>query len=173
MHENDSTSVPTRTLKRRRGQRLTQEERAIAQKKFLDSFKLNANITVACAQANIDRSQIYRWQELDEDFSFAYKQAELAANDMLLAAAWKRGVQGYEKPVVSMGKQVYVDGKPLMERVYSDTVLLRLMSARMPEFRDKQQLDINTTNTGTRDPLLQALSDEQLDAIEQIIHAGH
>ena len=149
MSEQNITATPY-TRKRRRGQRLTAEEKHIAMQKFLDSFRLNANVTLACLQAGIDRSQIYRWQEHDNTFAHEFKQAELAANDMLLAAAWQRGVKGVEKPVVSMGKQVYVKGKngklePLMERVYSDSLLALLMKARMPEFREKQS-DITVNN---------------------------
>lgn len=155
--QSNSTAPITRNMKRRQGQRLSVEERKEVQRKFLDSFKLNANVTLACMQAGIDRSQIYRWQEHDEMFAQEFKQAELAANDMLLAAAWQRGVKGTEKPVVSMGKQVFVKvkengkevEKPLMERVYSDSLLSLLMKARMPEFRDKQQVDVNANVTGS------------------------
>jgi hypothetical protein len=144
MAEKSNTTTSLRALsakKRRRGQRMTAEERDQAKQKFLDSFKLNANLTLASMQAGVDRSQIYRWQEHDDQFAAAFREAELAANDMLLAAAWQRAVKGVEKPVVSMGKQVYVDGKPLMERVYSDTVLLRLMSWRIPGFSEKTQVE--------------------------------
>lgn len=154
--KNNSTTPITRNIKRRQGQRLSSEERKEIQHKFLESFKLNANVTLACMQAGIDRSQIYRWQEHDQNFSLEFKQAELAANDMLLAAAWQRGVKGVEKPVVSMGRQVFVKvkengkevEKPLMERVYSDTLLSLLMKARMPEFRDKQQVEMTGKDGG-------------------------
>jgi len=166
----NTTSLPRVLRKRRRGQRLTAEEKHLAQQKFLDSFKLNANITVACMQAGIDRSQIYRWQEKDQQFSFRFNQAEAEANDMLLAAAWRRGVQGVEKAVVSMGRQVFVEEelpngtkirKPLMEREYSDAVLLRLMSYRIPGFREKQQVEMSGSLEvfqGARDALLTELA---------------
>lgn len=135
MRKQPHTDTSTRV--RRQGQNLTKAERAAAQTRFLETFKLNANITASCQAAGIDRSTFYQWQEHDTEFSLRYQQAESAANDMLLAAAWKRAVQGIEKRVVSMGKVVYgEDGKPLMEREYSDTVLLRLMSWRIPGFRE-------------------------------------
>lgn len=155
--QSNSTTPITRNVKRRQGQKPTAEERKEIQQKFLASFRLNANVTLACMQAGIDRSQIYRWQEHDQNFSLEFKQAELAANDMLLAAAWQRGVKGTEKPVVSMGRQVFVKvkesgkevEKPLMERVYSDSLLSLLMRARMPEFREKQTVDVNANVTGS------------------------
>lgn len=178
--ERHNTTPYTRNAKRRPGQKPTPEERKIIQQKFLDSFRLNANITLACKQAGIDRSQVYRWQEKDEEFSFQFKQAEADANDMLLAAAWQRAVRGVEKPVVSMGKQVFVQEdvngrkveKPLMERVYSDTVLLRLMSWRIPGFSEKTQVEHSGPGGGPiqiqRNPNLKNLSDEELDALEII-----
>lgn len=136
MSEHPRTNASPRA-RRRQGQNLTKVERALAQTRFLETFKLNANITASCQAAGIDRSTVYQWQEHDTEFALRYQQAEQAANDMLLAAAWKRGVQGVEKRVVSMGKVVYGDdGKPLLEREYSDTVLLRLMSWRIPGFRE-------------------------------------
>ncbi len=41
-----------------------------------------------------------------------------------------------------MGKPVYVDGKMIIEREYSDTVLLRLMSWRIPGFRESANLNV-------------------------------
>jgi hypothetical protein len=145
------TVTPQRT--RRQGQRLTPEEKRIAQEKFLESFSNTANVRAACMKAGIARRTVYAWQEHDETFSLQFKQAELDANDMIRGEIFRRGVQGYEKPVTSMGKQVYVDdpknkGKqiPLMERVYSDNLLALLARARMPEFRDKSaSITITTT----------------------------
>lgn len=159
----------TRTSIRRNGQRLTKAERVAAQATFLDTFKLNANITAACMQAGIDRSTVYLWQEHDQEFALQYQQAEQIANDMLLAAAWKRGVQGVEKPVVSMGKQVFVEGKPLMERVYSDTVLLRLMSWRIPGFKEAAGTTINNVNViSERNEVYANMRDDELDQLESL-----
>lgn len=142
MHKDSNTATPQRT--RRWGQRLTAEEKRIAQEKFLKSFSMSANVRAACMAAGIDRSTVYKWAEHDEQFSIQYKQAELDANDMIRAELFRRAVQGYEKPVVSMGKVVYgPDGKPMMERVYSDSLLSLLAKARMPEFRDKQTIDFS------------------------------
>jgi hypothetical protein len=139
--QSDRSTVPAR--KRRMGQRLTRAERELAQAAFLDAFRRNANITAAALAAGIDRSTFYQWQEHDAEFALRYQQAEQAANDLLLAAAWKRAVQGVERPIVSMGKVIYgEDGRPLMIREYSDQVLLRLMSWRIPGFRESSSTTI-------------------------------
>ena len=153
---------------RRRGQRLTAEERKTAQETFLQTFSMTANVRAACMKAGIDRSQVYRWQEHDEAFSQRFKQAELDANDLIRAELFRRAVQGYDKPVTSFGKQVYVidehdKPKPLMERVYSDNLLALLAKARMPEFREKSSMEVNATHTSGRE--LQALQETIMAAL--------
>ncbi len=143
MPEQSHKSRPsTRTSTRPQGVRMSKRQRKIAQDTFLASYKLNANKTLACMQANIDPNTVRYWEEHDETFSFRLEQADIAANDMLLGAAWQRAVKGVERIKVSMGKPVYVDGKMIIEREYSDTVLLRLMSWRIPGFRESANLNV-------------------------------
>jgi hypothetical protein len=145
----DLNTYTLHTQKRRQGQRLTKEERSVVQEKFLKSFSMTANVRAACMQAGIERSLVYYWQEHDPSFSLRFNIAEKEANDVIRAELFRRAVQGYEKPVVSVGKVVYgQDGKPLTERVYSDSLLSLLAKARMPEFRDKQSVDLNATVNG-------------------------
>jgi hypothetical protein len=135
MPEDSTTPTPLRI--RRHGQRMNAKERKTVQEKFLQSFSRTANIRAACLAAHIDRSTVYYWQEHDTEFSLKFNVANEEANDLIRAALWRRGVEGVETYVISMGKAVYVDGKPLMEREYSDNLLALLAKARMPEFRDK------------------------------------
>lgn len=125
------------------------DEREATQEKFLKALSMTANIRAACMAAGIDRSLVYYWQEHDTEFSLRFNVANQEANDLLFAAAWERGVKGYEKPMVSLGRPVFVDGKPLMEKVYSDSLLSLLMKARMPEFREKQSIDVQANVTGS------------------------
>lgn len=169
MSEQFNNSTPLRAM-RRPGQHLTEAEREAIQEKFLQVLSKTANIRAACKAAGIDRRMVYYWQEHDTEFSMRFNIANQEANDLLLAAAWERGVKGTEKPVVSMGKQVFVTktvkGKkieqPLMEQVYSDNLLALLMKARMPEFRDKQQVDLHTNDVkdlqAVQEAIAQALS---------------
>jgi hypothetical protein len=152
MSEQDNSLTPPRVHRRRSGQRLSKAERATAQEKFLKAFSMTANVRAACLSAGISRTTVYEWHEHDQDFSILFKQAELDANDLVRGELFRRAVQGVEKPVVSIGKLVYdKDGKPLMVREYSDNLLSLLAKARMPEFREKQQVDLNTTSTNTQD----------------------
>lgn len=129
--------TPQRTY-RRSGHHLTKEQRKQAQETFLAAFAVNANVMLSCKRAGVSRNTIYEWGEHDTEFSLRFKQAELDANDVIRAAMYQRAVQGVEKPALSMGRVVYAaDGKPLMLREYSDSLLSLLAKARMPEFRDR------------------------------------
>ena len=143
------------TSTRGRGHRMSARQRKAAQAAFLASSAFTANITAACSQANIDRSTFYEWTEHDEQFSMRYHQAGEAATDVLLAAAWHRAVRGVERYKLHNGAPVMLkvgedaEGKaimsPLIEREYSDTVLLRLLAWRIPAFRTNSQGDADNT----------------------------
>lgn len=176
------TSSHIRTSRRRKGQRLTPEQKRQAQDTFLKTFAMNANVRAACLAAGIDRSVIYQWLEKDTAFTVLYHEAEKDADDMIRAAIFQRAIRGYEKPVVSMGKIVYEEtpvldalgkpvldekgrpvvryGKPLTETVYSDALLALLAKARMHEFREKQQVEMSGSLdvSGVRDSLLSKLA---------------
>jgi len=143
------------TPKRRRsGQRPSPAEKRLAQDVFLRTFADNANLRAACKAAGVDLSTVYRWQEHDETFSFRFKQAEADANDVIRAAIYQRGLQDVDKPLHFNGRMVTEEvpdpqhpGQMMQRRVtvkeYSDTLLIFLAKSRMPEFRERQQVDIS------------------------------
>lgn len=100
----------------------------------------------ACKSAGVDRNTIRAWQEHDETFGFQFKQAEADANDVIRAAIFTRAVQGVDKPLHYQGRLVKDErGKPATVKDYSDTLLIFLAKSRMPEFRDKQQVEVSGT----------------------------
>jgi len=134
------------------GRRLTIDERAGAQQRFLDAFKASGNITAACRIAGIDRRSFYRWKEEDGAFLTAYQYAEEEAMDLLDLSARQRAVCGVERIVVSGGKIVTIpDGnggeKPLIQREYSDAVLLALLRAHHPLYRPQQHVRVSSGTT--------------------------
>lgn len=138
---NNNTTTPK---KRARGVRLTPEQKTAAQTLFLTVFAQSANLTAACRRAGIDRSTVYRWQEHDTAFTVRYHEAEAEANDVVRAAIFQRAVNGVDKPLHHNGRLVRdEDGRPVTVKDYSDTLLIFLAKARMPEFRDKQQVEIS------------------------------
>lgn len=169
MTEQNNNSTPL-ARKRRPGQKPSAEERARIQDVFLQSFSLTANVRAACLKAGIDRRTIYEWAEHDQGFSMRYEIAKKDADDLIRAELFRRGVQGYEKPVISMGKMVLdKDGKPMMERVYSDNLLSLLAKARMPEFREKQQIAITQHSNEQEALLAQHMTSDELDAMSAIM----
>jgi hypothetical protein len=120
---------------RRRKNTLTAAERREARRVFLDAFRKTGNITTAARLARVARSTIYNWQEHDEGFSCAFKQAGVEATENLEAEAWRRAVKGVEhvRPILYGGKVVAEH----VTREYSDTLLIFLLKGRAPEkYRD-------------------------------------
>lgn len=150
MPDENSTTSPQRT--RRRGQRMTAEEKHIAKEKFFDALGKTANVRVACLAAKVDSSTVYRWAEHDPEFSLRFQQANKEANWLLFGEAWHRALKGEEEYVVSAGKIVLdPDGKPLKTHKKSDRLLELLLKARLPEFREKQQVELTGRDGGPID----------------------
>src|SRR5258707_4031649 len=132
---------------------------------FLEEFAQHGNITLACRKVEIDRSTLYRWKEKSDTFLFKFNQAMEEAKDNIRAEIYRRAHDGIEEPVLAQGQLVYeyepvLDadgtqrkddkgklmwqrGKMVTVRKYSDTLLIFHAKMLMPEYREKQQLDIH------------------------------
>lgn len=128
---------------RRLNKRAELIRRQTAQAIFLSEFATCGNLTASARVADLNRDTVYGWLEHDERFSLAYHQAEAEAADVIRAALFQRAVNGVERVVVNAGRVVMHNGKPLMERVYSDSLLATLARARCPEFREPTQVEIS------------------------------
>lgn len=189
MPEHSNTPTPKkrasgRTSARRQGQRPTGEQKRQAQEAFLKSFANSGNVRAACMAAGIDRSTIYAWAEIDEQFSIQYNLAKQDVDDAIRAEIFRRAMYGEEEVVTSMGKPVYeqilltdpVDGtlkldkngkpmyrngKMVTQKRRSDILLMFQAKARMPEYREKQQVEHSgylEVIQGARDALLADLA---------------
>jgi hypothetical protein len=117
-------------MKRGRKYRLTGRRK----QHFLEVLAKCGNVTAAAEAAGVARCVPYEHRKTDDAFAKAWEEAEEVAADRLEAEAGRRGVEGVEEPVISLGKVVErADGEPLMIRRYSDTVLLALLRAHRPE----------------------------------------
>ena len=119
---------------------MTRKQAAKAKELFLDIFRVTGNVSQAAKAAGIHRSSVYEWQESDEKFSAAYNIAAVESNEALEAEAHRRGVIGVKQPVYQGGQMVgYI-------KKYSDTLLLKLLAARMPDKyadRRNQKIDVS------------------------------
>ncbi len=114
--------------KRRQGQYMTDDERALAQQKFLARFRKVGTILSAARSAKITRQIVYYWLEHDEQFNLDYHDAIKDVNDAIVDEIDRRGRRGYKEGKITK---------------YSDTLLIFLAKARMPEFREKQQFEMS------------------------------
>src|SRR3954471_24113427 len=117
--------------------------------RFLAQIAAGASVTEATRTAGIARQYVYRVIKHDTEFGAAYEDALAIGTDRLETEARRRAVDGVERPVLHMGKPVfvYVDRKgkvlppsrqrngrlvPLVKKEYSDGLLIRLLAARLP-----------------------------------------
>lgn len=103
---------------------------------FLTSLASLGNVQAACAVAKVSRRGVYDRRDRDEEFASRWDEAILIATASLEAEAVRRARDGTLRPVFHSGKQV---GKI---REYSDTLLIFLLKARDPKFRDASKVTI-------------------------------
>lgn len=140
MNKEKHTATPK---KRAQGQKLNVAEIGATQDAFLKDLSQHGNILLACKSANIDRSTFYRWKEKPQ-FLKRYEAALEDAKDTIKAEIFRRGHDGVDEPLISLGRPVYDDdGKLVMVKKYSDSLLMFHAKMLMPEYRDRQQVDLN------------------------------
>lgn len=136
MATNPTNPTPKRNA-RKRGGPLSPKRREAAQAAFLAAYAETGIITSAAQTAGVNRTTIYEWQEHDETFALRFKQAEAVSNEVIRAEIHRRAVTGWDEPVYQLAKYAGV------VRKYSDTLLIFEAKRRMPEYRDKQQVEIS------------------------------
>lgn len=129
-------------------------ERLRVQDAFIAAYVEKGTIKAACDHAGINRSTFYDWQEKDETFSFRFKQAETLYNETLRDEIHRRAIEGWEEPLASAGKLLGT------VRKFSDTLLIFHAKMRMPEYREKTQVEVTgkVDVTGAKELLLERLA---------------
>ena len=98
------------------------------QRAFLSAYRETCNVFRACQVAKVGRSSHYRWLEEDPGYRKAFDLAKEQAADLLEGEAYRRAVEGVEKPVG------WYKGQPGgYVREYSDKLLIVLLKATMPD----------------------------------------
>jgi len=113
----------------------TLQKRLEAQERFLAAFARIGVIRHAAKAAKVDRSTVYDWQEHDAAFSVRFGQARAESDDRIREEIHRRAALGLLKPVYQGGKLVGTI------REFSDTLLIFLAKARMPEFREQSKIE--------------------------------
>lgn len=105
--------------------RTTRTDRA--RETFLAVLADTCNVSEAARKAGIGRSSAYEWREDDPTFAAAWDQAEQEAADKLEREAWRRAVEGTDKPVTFQGAITAT------YKEYSDRMLELLLKAHRPD----------------------------------------
>ncbi len=92
---------------------------------FLRAFGEAGMVSAACTAAGVGRSTVYARRQRDERFAVAWHDVEEELADRLEGEAFRRAVEGTERPVSIGGEREIV-------REYSDKLLIVLLRARRP-----------------------------------------
>jgi hypothetical protein len=192
----DNTTPITRAW--RLGGPMTSAQRKKAKELFLDYLKRDPNVTAAADHAGIHRDTAYRWREKDHKFDAEWGGAIERLNDVARSSIFQRGIYGWDEPVVSMGQVVYemipvVDadgeqvfdkgrpkmqaGNPITIHKWSDQLAIAYARANLPEYKDRQQIDLNAQITdmaeSAKDELLADLAAAIANETESDEHEDH
>lgn len=121
--------------------------------KFLAVLAEICNVSEACRAADIPRRTAYDWRDADEAFRTQWLEAEAEAADRLEREAWRRGVEGIDKPVTFQGVITAT------YREYSDRMLELLLKAHRPE-RYAERRDLRHSGSISLAEIVAASSEE-------------
>lgn len=135
----------------------TVDETHAKKQAFLEAFGEHLTVTAAVkAVDGISRATAYRWKKEDATFREAWDELDSEITENLEREAYRRAVEGTDKPVFHRGEKV---GDI---RQYSDRLLEMLLRARAPEkYRDRISIEDETEAAKRRE--LEGLSDADLD----------
>lgn len=107
-----------------------------ARTRFIEVLRESCNVSEAARAAGIGRRTAYEWREKDRAFADDWEDAEEEAADKLEREAWRRAVDGVDKPVIHQG--VITD----TYKEYSDKMLEILLKGHRPEkFADRSRVE--------------------------------
>lgn len=119
------------------------EHRAMAKAWFLEALPLCHVITAACDYAGIAPDTAYKWKEKDKSFAASWDVAIARTHDIARASIFQRAFEGVDSYIVSFGKvAVDLEGNPLVEKKYSDSLAALYARTQLPEFQEKKQIDL-------------------------------
>jgi hypothetical protein len=176
----------------------TADHRVLAKSWFLEELQRIHVVTLACEFAGIDRVTAYRWKESDKQFSEAWDRAVERTRDIARMSIFQRGILGWDEPMVSQGQVVYEyeavlddqgeqkkdeKGKPAYRRIgpltihkWSDSLASLYARANLPEYKEKQQIDltaqITTLAETAKDELLAGLASAIANEDKEQTHQG-
>ena len=113
--------------------------------RFLAAYARCARINQAAKTAKVAKQSHYNWLEESEAYRRTFARTQAMIGDLAEDACVERAIFGVAKPVLHQGQEVRLNGKPLYETEYSDSLLLALLRRFKPEFRERT----TTEHTGS------------------------
>lgn len=108
------------------------------QQHFLDMLREGNTVTFACKCLNLTRVSVYELRRDDAVFAAQWDEAYEAGGEVMEQEAFRRAVQGVNKPIVHLG--IVTD----TVKDYSDTLLIFLLKGRFPDkYADRTKADQN------------------------------
>lgn len=109
---------------------------------FLSELAERGNVSDAARAAGVARTTVYEWREVDPAFAASWDAALDEAADTMEREAWRRAVEGVEKPVFGSLGQGLGSGEVGRVQEYSDTLLIFLLKGAKPEkYRERAQVE--------------------------------
>lgn len=103
-----------------------------AREQFIEVLRETCNVSEAARKIGVSRTCVYEHRDGDPGFKAAWLEAEAEAADKLEREAWRRGVEGTDKPIAYQGVITAT------YKEYSDRMLELLLKAHKPEkFKDR------------------------------------
>lgn len=132
----------------------------IAQNKFLRNLrKFSGNVTRAARASSVTRQTVFNLRKASEEFEEKYQEVMSELVDNMEEAAYKRAVDGVQKPVYQGGKRVGT----VIE--YSDPILKLMLAANLPEkYGNKSSVEISGKDGG---PI--AIEDQAKNKLSQLL----
>lgn len=145
------------------GERVEPEE---MKQKFLERYIELGSVKDTCEELCLVRRTIYHWKAQDPVFAENYRVADMVALGILEDEAYRRAVNGVDKPVYQGGKRVGT------VKEFSDILLMFLLKARAPhKYKDRvagglfdpngETLELKITHVHSNLPLASSEQDIQ------------
>jgi hypothetical protein len=99
--------------------------------KFLTALRNSGNVRASCNAADVPRRTAYNHKNKSKEFAADWDEAVEDACDYMEGEAFRRAMQGVEKPVTVAGEREII-------KDYSDSLLMFLLKAHRPgKFRER------------------------------------
>lgn len=131
------------------------------QASFLAELARCGNVSASAVFAGVSRVFVYEVRAKDAEFAQAWDDALDQSADVMEQEAWRRAVEGVDKPVFgSLGFRMG-SGEVGKVREYSDTLLIFLLKGARPAKYREASRNINITLTPEQ---AEKLTDAEIDA---------